>query len=182
MSKCPDARLCETLFIPTLMKLSPIVNFTLSFIAYRTRNNDISCMHGPDECIGNQQQLCVQHLYPQKIFLQFLLCQTRRIDEIPSNGEQCAKDLANQGVEWSKIDACMKSKQANNLLSQAVDRTRAASAKKSCTIHLNGKFWCMHDGSWYGCSDGHDEKSFIQSICSRYNGTNKPHECDHHLK
>ncbi len=48
MSKCPDARKCETLFAPSLLKLSSIINFTVSYIAYGTTPNDIQCMHGPD--------------------------------------------------------------------------------------------------------------------------------------
>ncbi|CAF0785518.1 unnamed protein product [Rotaria sordida] len=59
-----------------------------------------------------------------------------------------------------------------------LEKTRSASAKKSCTIYLNGKGWCTHDGVWYGCSEGYDEKSLIKAICSRYNGPNKPIECN----
>jgi len=65
----------------------------------------------------------------------------------------------------------------NELFYKSLQKTRSASAQKSCTIHLNGKFWCMHDGYWYGCNEGRDENSFIKAICSRYNGPNKPAEC-----
>lgn len=177
MSKCPDARKCETLFIPSLLKLSSIVNFTLSFIAYETANGRIECMHGEDECIGNRQQLCVQHLYPQASFLRFLQCQTQRIGEIPHNAERCVKELVNDKLNWQDIDRCVKTNLSTELFLNALRRTRNAGARKSCTMYLNGKFWCMHDGYWSGCSQGNDEKSFMNAICSRYSGTPKPPEC-----
>lgn len=178
MSKCPDAHKCETLFAPALLKLSSIINFTLSFIAYESGSKEIECMHGADECLGNKQQLCVQHLYPQATFIRFLQCQAKHIDDIPNNGKKCAQDVADGRLKWPEVDTCVKSSQANDLFHRSLERTRAASAKKSCTMHLNGKFWCMHDGSWYGCSDGHDEKSFIKAICLRYSGPKKPDECN----
>lgn len=177
MSKCPDARKCETLFIPTLLKLTPIVNFTLSFIAQKRQNNRIECMHGDDECHGNRQQLCVQYLYSQSTFLRYLYCQSKEIHLIPLNGERCAREIFDQSIKWSEIDRCVKSDKSTTLFFDALERTRKASARKSCTIHLNGKFWCMHDGYWNGCSEGRDERSLIKAICSRYNGLNKPAEC-----
>lgn len=177
MSKCPDARKCELLFLPSLLKLSSIVNLTVSFIGSEPRSNEFDCMHGPGECLGNKQQLCVQKHAPQTKFIQYLQCQSKHIENIPDNGEQCVKEVADEQLKWSDIQTCLDSNQANELLHQSLDKTHAASVSKSCTIHLNGKFWCMHDGGFYGCSEGRDEKSFIKSICSRYIGPNTPVEC-----
>lgn len=177
MSKCPDARKCETLFAPSLLKLSSIIDFTVSYIAYGSTPNDIQCMHGVDECIGNKQQLCVQDTCSQTTFIKFLQCQSQQIHNIPNNGEQCVKEVSDGTLKWSDIETCVKSNKANELFQKSLEKTRSASAKKSCTIHLNGKFWCMHDGTWSGCSEGRDEKSLIKAICSRYNGPNKPAEC-----
>ncbi|CAF4318029.1 unnamed protein product [Rotaria socialis] len=177
MSKCPDARKCELLFTPTLSKLFPIVNFTVSYIGYEKKSNEFECMHGPSECLGNKQQLCVQSMSSQTTLLKFLQCQSRNLENIPDNGERCVKETSDDTLKWSDIDACVKSDKANELFHKSLEKTRSASATKSCTIHLNGKFWCMHDGTWYGCSEGRDEKSLIKSICSRYNGPNKSTEC-----
>jgi len=177
MSKCPDARKCETLFSPSLLKLSSILNFTVSYIASESKSNEFECMHGPDECLGNKQQLCVQNTCSQITFIKFLQCQSNQLQNIPNNGEQCVKEASDETLKWSDIETCVKSNKANELFHKSLEKTRSASAKKSCTIHLNGKFWCMHDGYWYGCTEGHDEKSFIKAICSRYNGSNKPIDC-----
>ncbi len=177
MSKCPDAIKCETLFSPSLLKLSSIINFTLSFIAFEPKLNDFECMHGSPECIGNKQQLCVQNMYSQSIFIQYLQCQSKQFYMIPYNGEQCAKETSGNIIKWSDVQSCVTSNKSNELFHKSLERTRLALAKKSCTIHINGAYWCMHDGFWSNCLEGNDEMSFIKAICSRYKGTNKPNEC-----
>jgi hypothetical protein len=174
MSKCPDAMKCELLFSPSLIKLSSIINFNLSFIASEPRLNEFRCMHGPDECIGNKQQLCVQNMYSHITFIKFLQCQTNKMYTIPRNGEACARE---NFINWTDLESCVTSNKGNQLFRKSLERTRAAAARKSCTIYLDGKFWCMHDGYWLKCSEGHDERSFIKAICSRYHGMKKPAEC-----
>jgi hypothetical protein len=174
MSKCPDAIKCETIFLPSLFKLSSIAKFTLSFIALLSDLNQFECKHGASECIGNQQQLCIQSIYPQKTFIRYLLCQSKQILSIPNNGEQCAKE---NSINWSRVQSCVTSDESNKLFQKSLERTNLASVRKSCTIYINGKFWCMHDGFWLNCTEGRDEKSFIKAICSRYKGKNKPIEC-----
>ena len=178
MSKCPDARKCELLFVPSLLKLAPIVNFTVSYIALGNSPKDIQCLHGEEECQGNKQQLCVQKLSSQQTILKFLQCQSKDVDTIPASGETCFKQVAEgTSSKWSDVDTCATSQKGTDLLYLSMEKSRSVSAKKSCTIHLNGKFWCMHDGSWYGCTEGRNEESFVKAICSRYNGPNRPSEC-----
>lgn len=177
MSRCPDAAFCEKLFLPYLLQLSSIVNFTISFIASKSSTNEFQCMHGESECLGNKQQLCIQKMYSPTIFLNYLLCQSAEITRIPDNGEECATNASQGTINWSDVQACLNSRQSNELFDQALQRTNAAGATKSCTIHLNGKFWCMHDRYWSNCSEGTDAKSFIKAICSRYGGKNPPKEC-----
>lgn len=174
MSQCPDAAKCERLFLPSLLKLSPISNFTLSFIGSEPSLNDFQCKHGSDECMGNKQQLCVQNMYSTAIFINYLLCQSKQVIDIPNNGEKCAKE---NNINWSQVQSCITSNKSNKLFRRSLKRTRLAGATRSCTMHINGKFWCMHDGGWINCKEGTNEKNFIQAICSRYNGKNKPNEC-----
>ena len=177
MSKCPDAVKCETLFLPSLLKLSSIINFTISFIASEVKLNEFECKHGIDECIGNKQQLCIQEMYSQVTFLKYLQCQSKHVGMIPANGEQCANETSENHIKWSHVQSCMKSNKVNELFRKSLEHTHSTSIKKSCTIHLNEKFWCMHDGIWKNCSEGHNRMSFIRAICSRYNGKTKPIEC-----
>ncbi|CAF1156230.1 unnamed protein product [Rotaria sordida] len=177
MSKCPDAMKCETSMLPSLLKLSSIINFTLSFIATETKLNDFNCMHGIEECIGNKQQLCIQDMYSQTVFIKYLQCQSKRIDMIPYNGERCASETSGNIIKWHDVQSCVQSNKANELFHKSLQRTYLMAARKSCTIYINGRLWCMHDRFWSNCAEGHDEMSFIRAICSRYNGRNKPKEC-----
>ena len=116
-------------------------------------------------------------VYSQIILIKFLQCQAKQLENIPYNGEQCIKEASVNTLKWSDVETCVNSNKANELFHQSIQKTRLASVRKSCTIHLNGHFWCQHDGIWYGCSEGHNEQSLIKAICSRYNGPNKPIEC-----
>lgn len=177
MSICPDAMKCEITFLPSLLKLGSIVNFTVSFIASEVAPNVFRCMHGVHECIGNKQQLCIQNMYSQTVFMKYVQCQAKTFYMIPNNGERCAKETSGSVINWSDVQTCVKSNMSNELFSKSIERARLTSTKKSCTIYLNGKFWCMHDGFWSNCTEGRNQKSFIRAICSRFNGKNKPTEC-----
>ncbi|CAF4711945.1 unnamed protein product, partial [Rotaria sp. Silwood2] len=152
MSKCPDAMRCEISFLPSLLKLSSIINFTLSFIATEARLYEFHYMHGIDECMGNKQQLCIQNMYSQTTFIKYLQCQSKRIDMIPYNGEQCAREMSENIIKWSDVQSCIQSNKANELFHKSLQRTYLVSTRKSCTIYLNGQFWCMHDGFWSNCA------------------------------
>jgi len=173
MSKCPDAQLCETRFAPTLIKLASIINFTVNYIARESKQNELLCMHGADECLGNKQQLCVQSLTTQTNLLTFLQCQSNTMQSIPSNDEVCAKDI---NLKYSDLQACVQTA-GDRLLHKSIQQTRLANVQKSCTMFINNKFWCQHDGTWNGCAEGKDPVDLIRSVCSRYSGKNKPIEC-----
>ncbi|CAF1027895.1 unnamed protein product [Didymodactylos carnosus] len=173
MSKCPDAKLCETKFADTLIKLSSIINFTVNFIATEPKPNEFECMHGNDECTGDKQQLCVQHLASQTVLLKFLQCQSETILNIPDNAEKCLTDTS---LKYSDVKTCVD-EQGNLLLHNSIQRTVASKVKNSCTMYLNNKFWCKHDGVWTNCAEGNDETSLITAICKRYTGERKSTIC-----
>ncbi|KAI5867015.1 hypothetical protein GGS23DRAFT_593745 [Durotheca rogersii] len=107
MSKCPDAKDClKDLVLPTMMRISDKVNFTLSYIGRPTENDGIECRHGPNECMGNIIELCAHHLYPDpKIYLGFTMCLTRDYKLIPQRElvEDCALEHA---IDFDKINEC----------------------------------------------------------------------------
>ncbi|CAF0909045.1 unnamed protein product [Didymodactylos carnosus] len=173
MSKCPDAQLCETKFADTLIKLSSIINFTVNFIAKEPTPNVFNCMHGDSECTGNKQQLCVQNLTSQIVLLQFLRCQSQTMKSIPDNAEKC---LPATNLKYDDVKKCVDER-GNLLFHNSIQQTQTDNVKKSCTMYLNKKFWCKHDGGWENCTEGNDEASLIHAICQRYTGEKKPKEC-----
>ncbi|KAK7753307.1 hypothetical protein SLS62_004826 [Diatrype stigma] len=107
MSKCPDAQYClSELVVPSMVRTSDKVNFTLSYIGTPTENDGIECKHGPEECMGNIIELCAVNLYPDvKVYLGFTNCLTQDYPEIPDSElvEECALEF---GIDKEKLNEC----------------------------------------------------------------------------
>jgi hypothetical protein len=79
MSKCPDAQFCETV----MDRVFPVVKDKISapktiYIGQLNSSSPygVSCMHGPSECRGNIQQLCVRkHSDSWQNWWRFIGCQ-----------------------------------------------------------------------------------------------------------
>lgn len=107
MSKCPDAQYClKELVLPAMQRVSPKVDFTLSFIGVPTTEDGVQCKHGASECMGNIVELCAANLYPDpKIYLGFTMCLTRQYDIIPDKDliQDCALE---HGLDFDKLNTC----------------------------------------------------------------------------
>ncbi|KAI5455118.1 hypothetical protein NCC49_002389 [Naganishia albida] len=91
--------------------------------------------------------------------------------------KQCAKAV---GVNWEESgvagcvgeaganDATSGGKEGQALLLESVERLIDLDVTKSCTILLEGKIRCVHDGSWKNCDDGHEILDFVHSIDREY--------------
>lgn len=72
------------------------------------------CMHGPDECAGDRQQLCAQKHLSASAFLDFVQCQDQSLELIPQNGQSCAKG------DWSTVSECADGAEGEKLLVDSV--------------------------------------------------------------
>ncbi|CAL1168489.1 unnamed protein product [Cladocopium goreaui] len=61
MSKCPDAKACEDSFLPVLQDLRSLVDLKFTYIG-SAEGQEVQCMHGPSECEGDKQRLCIQQV------------------------------------------------------------------------------------------------------------------------
>ena len=116
----------------------------------------VECMHGPSECLGNMILLCAAHLYPSALLsLGFTNCMVANYEKIPERDyvEQCALE---HGLDFGKINDCISDEgEGIGLLRDSVERTIEAGVKKSCTVRVAGKEWCVIDGGkWKGCKEG----------------------------
>lgn len=94
------------LVLPVMQRVSPKVNFTLSFIGTPTDNDGVACMHGPTECMGNIIELCAASLYPDpKMYLGFTMCISKEYSSIPERTlvEDCALE---HGIDFQKLNEC----------------------------------------------------------------------------
>ncbi|KAK3062652.1 hypothetical protein LTS18_003620 [Coniosporium uncinatum] len=176
MSKCPDARDCmQQLVVPAMVNISSKVDFKLSFIGRATsHDDDVACMHGPGECLGNIVELCAASLYPDpKIYLGFAMCLEAQYGKIP--GEEFVRDCAAEhGVDFGKVNECMSRDDGAwgmGMLRESVEGTRQAGVTKSCTVRLGGEVRCIRDGGvWKDCEGGSEVKDLVGDVERLYRG------------
>lgn len=173
MSKCPDARDClKELVLPTMMRVIDKVNFTLSFIGTPTENDGVSCMHGPEECLGNIMLLCAASLYPDpKTYLGFTMCMIKDYSDIPQRSliEDCALEHA---IEFDMLDDCASKDDGGfgvGMLRDSIRRTSNAGVTHSCTVRLNEEIYCIRDGGeWKDCPHGPGVNDLVLAIEKQY--------------
>ncbi|OAX78298.1 hypothetical protein ACJ72_07396 [Emergomyces africanus] len=200
MSKCPDAHYClENLIVPTMVQVHDKVDFRLSFIGSESDNSsDVSCMHGPDECVGNMLILCASNLpfppdtkthtkMPTVRSLGFANCLLNSYNKIPERAlvEDCAMEY---GIDFKALNDCA-SRQADEddvkragaddpdtlsglaLLRTDFKRNTALGITKSCTVRVNEKIWCIRDrDEWTDCQPrGGETSTLVDEINGLYN-------------
>jgi hypothetical protein len=174
--------------------VAAIINLNLVYIANETSTGEFACRHGPGECTGDMQQLCVRQYsiehpeleavdllssrsYPQQapLWYEFAVCQSNTSYNIPANGQACAESL---GYSWSEIDDCVTSGEGAKLLQASIEQiVPSTNDSISCTINMNHVFWCQHNDDWFGCTEGNTVEAFIASVCARYTGPTMPPSC-----
>ena len=168
MSKCPDARDCLVdLVVPAMEQIEQEVDFQLSYIGSMGSDDNVHCMHGPDECLGNILSLCAQQLFPTdaKRSLGFSTCMIRQYRDIPKRDlvEQCALE---HGISFDDINACASEEgRGTGLLEDSVKRSQQADVTKSCTVRLAGEIWCIRDGGeWKNCPYGSSPSDLVKAV------------------
>jgi hypothetical protein len=134
------------------------------------------CKHGAEECAGNVQQLCIAKYAPRGQWWNFVQCQNfggkgaigkpdlalrcaqaAQIDWNASGAGQCAGEdgsgTGDEGVHLLHESAEL----AHDLRIMQVHRSFATflfahfNYSKSCTILINSRKVCVHDGTWKEC-------------------------------
>jgi len=183
MSRCPDALLCESAFNEVLRRVIDKVDLSLIYIA---KINDsepdfgVSCMHGPEECAGNVQQLCVNKYAPFKNWWEFVICQNYQGREVIGGPEVALKCANTAGIDWETsgtgqcagFDGSGKGSEGVALLKESVLLTEQMNVKTSCTVVINGRPVCVHDETWKNCERGHHVNDFVEQIEEEYERLN----------
>ncbi|KAF2861718.1 hypothetical protein K470DRAFT_214158 [Piedraia hortae CBS 480.64] len=169
MSKCPDTRDCLSQYIlPAMQNVSDLVDFTLSYIGYTTKDDGVECLHGPSECLGNILELCAAEMYPTpRIYLGFAMCLSKRLREIPERGliENCALE---HGISFESLNECSTRDDGEfglELLRKSFERSESAGVRTSCTVRLQDKVRCVRDrGRWKNCPASADPRVLVRDI------------------
>jgi hypothetical protein len=135
-------------------------------------DDGVQCMHGQTECLGNIVLLCAASEYPDpKLHLGFTNCLINDYREIPRQGliEDCALE---HGLDFGVLNDCMSrdtGAYGMGLLRDSVQHSADVGVTTSCTIRLNNKVRCVHDGGkWKDCDDGSDPEDLIRDIHQLY--------------
>lgn len=154
MSRCPDAIFCESVFDRVLQRVGDKVDLSLTFIGKCVRSPHrstpsrdperagrlnasapdfgVTCMHGPDECAGNVQELCALKYAPRAQWWSFVQCQNfqgRPKIGTPEVALQCADtaniDWVNSGIgDCAGLDGSGKGPEGVRLLQESVVATQ----------------------------------------------------------
>ncbi|RKP38974.1 hypothetical protein BJ085DRAFT_34380 [Dimargaris cristalligena] len=177
MSKCPDAVFCENYLYSIVQNLKPIVIPRFHYIA-TLEPSGVKCMHGPNECAGDIQQLCVAQQFGGHQAYDFVHCQNQTPHRIGLErlATQCAKET---GLDYRKdIQPCVEAN-GTRLLKESAQLVKKIGVSTSCTMYVDHKFHCIYESGWQTCPGGHSEKDFTRAICKAYRGHshNKPKAC-----
>ncbi|TRM67553.1 hypothetical protein BD626DRAFT_554667 [Schizophyllum amplum] len=183
MSKCPDALACENIFDQVIPKVGTKMELDLLYIGKLDASDvefGVKCMHGPEECAGNVQQLCVKKYAPDQ-WWSFVHCQNyqgrSKIGQ-PDIALKCAKiakiDWEESGVgKCAGLDGSGKGQEGVLMLQESVKVAETLDIQKSCTVRINGESVCIRDGTWKECENGHTVNDFVRQINSAYDRLNR---------
>ncbi|KAJ7638803.1 hypothetical protein FB45DRAFT_988738 [Roridomyces roridus] len=170
MSRCPDALVCESVFDQVLKEVGSKMNLSLIYVAkFNSSEPDfgITCMHGVGDYASAQ--------YSTK-WWDFVQCQNshgRYAAGVPEVTLECAGKV---GLDWeaSSVGRCAgldgKASEGVELLRKSVSLSKSLGIEKSCTVLINRKQVCVHDGGWDIC-DG-DAIDFVKRINEEYERLN----------
>ncbi|KAF8919939.1 hypothetical protein CPB85DRAFT_1429416 [Mucidula mucida] len=134
MSRCPDALVCETVFDSVLAKVADKVDLSLVFLAkLNTSDVDfgVTCKHGPEECAGNVQQLCVAAYSSFTQFWQFVQCNNYHGRWEIGNPDVAFSCAHASGIEWDGPVADCAGKDASGKTAEGSPVSRRAQGKLS---------------------------------------------------
>jgi hypothetical protein len=176
MSKCPDAQYAfQQLVAPSLTELAsrvdPPLNYTLSFIGHAT-GAEISCKHGPEECLGNMLHLCGDSLASSlSQSISWSSCLLQDYEEIPARAlvERCAQEA---GVGFDAVNDCISDigeRGGAAMLRRSVLWSEHVGARISATVRVAGKVVCIRDdGEWKECEGGHEVRDLVREVEEAY--------------
>ncbi|KAI5480412.1 hypothetical protein MNV49_000987 [Pseudohyphozyma bogoriensis] len=184
MSRCPDAKICENVWDHVLDRVGGLVDIELTYIGKFNESAPygVSCMHGDDECKGNIQQLCAYKKWlgvsgdvkPWQDWWNFVQCQnygpSSQIGD-ESTAKECASSVSHNWNE--EVENCAAGEEGIQLLHDSVQQSQALHITKSCTIVINGKAVCVHDGQWKQCEGGHEIGDFASQVKKEWKDLNE---------
>ncbi|KAG1671369.1 hypothetical protein FOA52_002979 [Chlamydomonas sp. UWO 241] len=174
MSRCPDALDCENRMDEVLKAVGSIATVHMHYIANVSDEPGVPpvCKHGPIECAGNVQQLCVQMHAPAALW-PFVRCQDASPQDIgePPLAKKCLDEVAAlvSDKESYNCMSCFKDGEGASLLAASGRKTRDLGVRWSCTVWVAGSDKCADasGGPWRTCESGTSTEDYVATVCTR---------------
>lgn len=74
--------------------------------------------------------------------------------------------------EDKELQSCINGKEGIKLLKKSIKKSAKLNVTKSCTILIEGKQTCIHDGEWKDCPGGHEPGDFADQVRSEWSRLN----------
>lgn len=134
MSQCPYGVDAAKMFTEFNKEMGGQVKINFEYIVSE-ENGKFESLHGENEVKGNIQQLCVKNKYPNKFF-DFLDCQNKDPQNIPQNGDQCAKEVS---IDVEAFKKCVDGDEGTQFLRASMEKSKAKSVSGSPTIYIGSE-------------------------------------------
>ena len=159
MSQCPFAVQVMDGVIPALRQIgSEWVDFKVDYIG-TIDGKSLASMHGDSEVKGDIVELCVFEHAPGK-WMDFFQCVDKNYRDLPGNWTDCAGTAGFSSSETKRVKDCSTGSEGRALLRASFEKAKAAGARGSPTIHLDGQAY----------SGGRTERDFLVAICGAMSG------------
>ncbi|GAA5987923.1 hypothetical protein JCM11641_004583 [Rhodosporidiobolus odoratus] len=148
-----------------------------------TASYGADCMHGDLECRGNVQQLCAAKHWGGGVdevkamvggpkgkqgwdtWWNFVQCINYGETSAIGTDQRARQCAAVVGKKWDdSLTTCVDSREGRHLLVDSVREAKKLEITKSCTVLIEGKQVCIHDGTWKSCPIGHEVADFAKAI------------------
>ncbi|CAG9769387.1 unnamed protein product [Ceutorhynchus assimilis] len=160
---CPDSQhFITTQLNPTFAQLgSERIDLELIPYGHASEETDangtktFTCQHGPDECYGNKVHACVNNLSRAiEESLHFAYCS--ELSHTPANVTVLQVCAQGAGISWSKVEDCLSSGLADELLSANGRKTALVDAGNIPTIVFNKIYYPNRESAWF---------NFKETVC-----------------
>lgn len=182
-SLCPGCRhFITTMLYPTWKKFLDTKILKIQLYPYGNAHEkknattglwDYTCQHGPEECVGNLIENCIQKYTmndPMKYFPIFYCMESA--DNPITAAEMC---VTKAGLKWSDVNTCANGKEGNTLMHN--------SAMMTDKLNPPHKYvpWVVVNGEHTESLQQEAQDNLPKLLCDTYKGT-KPVQCKDYMQ
>ncbi len=161
MSHCPYGVVAQRSLIPLVANFGEGLGLDLHYIVSEDSTGGLVALHGPDELVENERQLCAMKLYAaNRDYMKYIRCRIEQDED--EDWRVCA---TSQGLDAELIDSCVN-KDGERLQRKDLELSRQLDIRASPTWLVNNRYEahglspedirqavCKHNPDLAGCEN-----------------------------